>query len=107
AKAVFDSLLKNGKVVPGFLRIVIQDLNQDLAKSFGLKDKNGALVSNVAEESPADKAGIKQCDVIVGYQGATIEDPASLQRAVTRTPVGTKALVKVMRNGHEHELTAT
>ena len=107
AKPVFDSLLKNGKVVRGFLGIGIQDLNQDLAKSFGLKDTKGALVSNVAEESPADKAGIKQGDVIVGYQGATIEDPASLQRAVTRTPVGTKALVKVMRNGHEHELTAT
>src|SRR5437588_7737850 len=107
AKPVFDSLVKNGKVVRGFLGIGIQDLNQDLAKSFGLKDTKGALVSNVAEESPADKAGIKQGDVIVGYQGATIEDPASLQRAVTRTPVGTKALVKVMRNGHEHELTAT
>src|SRR5437588_5567632 len=107
AKPVYDSLLKNGKVVRGFLGIGIQDLNQDLAKSFGLKDTKGALVSNVAEESPADKAGIKQGDGIVGYQGATIEDPASLQRAVTRTPVGTKALVKVMRNGHEHELTAT
>src|SRR5438034_3246639 len=75
AKPVFDSLVKNGKVVRAFLGIGLQDLNQDLAKSFGLKDTKGALVSNVAEESPADKAGIKQGDVIVGYQGATIEDP--------------------------------
>src|SRR2546427_2295928 len=102
AKPVFDSLVKNGKVVRGFLGIGIQDLNQDLAKSFGLKDTKGALVSNVAEEGPADTAGVQQGDVIVGYQGAPIEDPAALQRAVTRTPVGTKAMVKVMRNGHEH-----
>src|SRR5438093_4408317 len=107
AKPVFESIVKTGKVVRGYLGVAIQDLTQDLAKSYGLKDTKGALVSNVAEESPADKAGIKQGDVIVGYQGAPIEDPAALQRAVTRTPVGTKALVKVMRNGHEHELTAT
>jgi len=107
ARPVFDSLVKNGKVVRGFLGIGIQDLNQDLAKSFGLKETKGALVSNVAEESPAEKAGIKQGDVIVGYQKAPIDDAATLQKAVTRTPVGTKALVKVIRDGHEQELTAT
>ena len=106
-KPVFDSLVKNGKVVRGFLGIGIQDLNQDLSKSFGLKEAKGALVSNVAEESPADKAGIKQGDVIVGYQGAPIEDAAALQRAVTRTAVGTKAMLKVIRNGHEQEVAAT
>jgi serine protease Do len=107
ARPVFDSLVKNGKVVRGFLGIGIQDLNQDLAKSFGLKETKGALVSNVAEESPAEKAGIKQGDVVVGYQHAAIDDAAALQRAVTRTAVGTKALVKVIRNGHEEEVTAT
>ena len=107
AKPVFDSLMKNGKVVRGFLGIGIQDLNQDLAKSFGLKEAKGALVSNVAEESPAEKAGIKQGDVIVGYQKTPIEDAAALQRAVTGTPVGAKAVVKVIRNGHEQELSAT
>jgi serine protease Do len=107
AKPVLDSLVKNGKVVRGFLGIGIQDLNQDLAKSFGLKESKGALVSNVAEESPAEKAGIKQGDVIVGFQGAPIDDAAALQRAVTRTAVGTKAAVKIIRNGHEESLTAT
>ncbi len=107
AKPVFDSLMKSGKVVRGFLGIGIQDLNQDLAKSFGLKEAKGALVSNVAEESPAEKAGIKQGDVIVGYQQAPIDDAAALQRAVTGTPIGAKAVVKVIRNGHEQELTAT
>jgi serine protease Do len=106
-KPVFDSLVKNGKVVRGFLGIGIQDLNQDLAKSFGLKETKGALVSNVAEDSPAEKAGIKQGDVIVGYDKAQIDDAAALQKAVTRTAVGTKAVVKVIRDGHEQQLTAT
>ena len=107
ARPVFDSLVKNGKVVRGFLGIGIQDLNQDLAKSFKLKEAKGALVSNVAEDSPAEKAGIKQGDVVIGYQKAPVDDAAALQKAVTRTPVGTKALVKVIRDGHEQELTAT
>jgi serine protease Do len=107
AEPVFDSIVKTGKVVRGFLGIGIQDMTQDLAKSFGLKESKGALVSNVAEDSPAEKAGIKQGDVIVAFQGVAIEDPASLQRAVTRTAVGTKATVKLMRDGHEKEATVT
>jgi serine protease Do len=107
AKPVFESLKTNGKVVRGFLGVGIQDMNQDLAKSFGLKEPKGALVSNVSEDSPADKAGIKQGDVIVGFQGVPIEDAAGLQRAVTRTAVGAKATIKVIRNGHEQELTTT
>jgi serine protease Do len=106
-KPVFESLVSNGKVVRGFLGIGIQDLNQDLAKSFGLKDPKGALVTNVAEESPADKAGIKQGDVIVAFQGSSIEEAAALQRAVARTPVGTKAALRVIRNGHEQEVNTT
>lgn len=107
AHPVFDSLVKTGKVMRGFLGIGIQDMTQDLAKSFGLKEPKGALVSNVAEDSPADKAGIKQGDVIVGFQAESIVDAGSLQRAVTRTTAGTKVIVKVMRDGHEKELTAT
>ena len=106
-KPVFESLVSNGKVVRGFLGIGIQDLNQDLAKSFGLKEPKGALVTNVAEESPADKAGIKQGDVIVAFQGSSIEDAAALQRAVARMPVGTKASLRVIRNGHEQEVITT
>jgi len=104
AKPVVESLVKTGKVVRGFLGVAIQDLNQDLAKSFGLTNPKGAVVSDVAEDSPAERGGLKQGDVIVGYQGSSIEDAAALQRAVTRTTVGTKATIKVIRNGHEQEL---
>ena len=106
AEPVFDSIVKTGKVVRGFLGIGIQDVTQDLAKSFSLKEAKGALVSNVAEDSPAEKAGIKQGDVIIGFQGAPIDGAAALQRAVTRMAVGTKVTMKVIRDGHEKELTA-
>lgn len=105
AKPVFESLMKTGKVVRGYMGVAIQDLSPDLAKSFGLKNATGALISDVTADGPADEAGIKQGDVIVEYQGERVEDPAALQRMVTRTPVGTKAAVKVLRDGHDKELT--
>lgn len=107
SKPIYESLIKTGKVVRGFLGIGIQDLNQDLAKSFGIKDAKGAIVSDVKEEGPADQGGLKQGDVIISYQGSPVEEAVALQRMVTRTPVGTKVPVKVMRDGHEKELTIT
>jgi serine protease Do len=105
AKPIYESLVKTGKVVRGYLGIGLQDLNQDLAKSFSLKDSKGALISDVKEDSPADQAGLKQGDVIVQYHGTPVEDGVALQRLVTRTPVGSKVPVKVMRDGQDHELT--
>ncbi|MGH7166623.1 MAG: PDZ domain-containing protein, partial [Nitrospiraceae bacterium] len=107
AKPVYESLIKSGKVVRGYLGVAIQELTPSLVKSFGLKEPKGALVSDVTEDSPAERSGLQQGDVIMSYQGAPITDPAALQRAVTRTPVGTKAVLTVMRNGHEKELTVT
>ncbi|SPP64059.1 DegQ family serine endoprotease [Nitrospira lenta] len=107
SKPIYESLIKNGKVVRGYLGVGIQDLSQDLAKSFGIKNAKGALVSDVKDDSPADQAGLKQGDVITAYQGAPVEDAVALQRLVTRTGVGTKVPVKVVRDGHEKDLTVT
>ncbi len=107
AKPIYESLVKTGKVVRGYLGIGIQDLNQDLAKSFGIKDTKGALVSDVKDDSPADKAGLKQGDIITMYEGTPVEDAVVLQRLVTKTTVGSKATIKVIRDGHEKELTIT
>jgi len=107
SKPIYESLIKTGKVVRGYLGIGIQDLNQDLAKSFGITDAKGALVSEVKEDSPADRAGLKQGDVITSYQGSPVEDAVALQRMVTRTGVGTKVTVNVSREGHAKELGIT
>lgn len=105
AKPIYESLVNTGKVVRGFLGIGLQDLNQDLARSFSLKDSKGALISDVKEGSPAEQAGLKQGDVIVEYQGILVEDGVALQRLVTRTPIDSKVPLKVVRDGREHELT--
>jgi serine protease Do len=107
SKPIYESLIKTGKVVRGYLGVGIQDLNHDLAKSFGIKDSKGALVSDVKDDSPADQAGIKQGDVITKYQGVPVEDAVALQRLVTRTPVGSKVPVTVIRDGREREVTVT
>lgn len=106
-KPIYESLVKTGKVVRGYLGIGIQDLNQDLAKSFGIKESKGALVSDVKDDSPAGQAGLKQGDIITSYQGTPVEDAVALQRLVTKTIVGSKVAVRVLRDGHERDLTVT
>jgi serine protease Do len=107
SKPIYESLAKNGKVVRGFLGVSIQDLTQDLAKSFDLKDAKGALISDVKDEGPADLAGLKQGDIVRMYQGSPVEDAAALQRQVTKTVVGTNVTIRVIRDGHERDLTVT
>jgi serine protease Do len=107
SKPIYESLVKNGKVVRGFLGVSIQDLTQDLAKSFDIKDAKGALVSDVKDEGPADQAGLKQGDIIRMYQGSPIDDAAALQRQVTKTAVGTKVTIRVIHDGHEKDLSVT
>jgi serine protease Do len=102
---IYESLLKHGKVVRGYLGIGIQDLNQDLAKSFHVKDAKGAVVTDVKEDSPADHAGLQQGDVITSFQSSPVVDAVALQRLVTKTSVGSKVSIKVLRDGHEKELT--
>ncbi len=107
SKPIYESLVKTGKVVRGYLGVGIQDLTPDLAKSFGLTESKGAVVTDVKEDGPADHAGIKQGDVITMYQGTAIDDAISLQRAVTRTAVGNRASVTVMRDGRKTDLSVT
>ena len=104
AKPIYESLVNTGKVVRGYLGVGIQDLNQELAKSFKIADGKGALISDVKEDSPADLAGLKQGDVVIEYQGTKVEDGVALQRFVTRTAIGTKVSIKVVRDGHERDM---
>ena len=107
SKPIYESLIKDGKVVRGYLGVGIQDLTQDLAKSFGITQTKGALVSDVKEDGPADQAGLRRGDIITVYQGSPVEDAVVLQRLVTRTSVGTKVPVTVLRDGRETDLTVT
>ena len=81
----------------------IQEVTSDLAEEFGVKDLKGALVSGVMKGSPAEKAGIKQGDVILQFNGKTVEDTGHLRNMVSQTPIGTSVKVRVLRQKKEIE----
>jgi len=82
AKTVVAQLKEKGRVDRGWLGVVIQDVDRNLAKSFGLKKPTGALVTQVLQEGPADKAGIKAGDVILKFGNSKIEESGDLPHAV-------------------------
>ncbi len=99
AKVVMDSLIKNGKVVRGWLGVSIQPVTPDLAKQFGLKEEKGALVGDVIEDGPAEKSGIQRGDVIVEYEGKEVTDPVGLRNMVAGTSPDKQVMIKVLRAG--------
>jgi serine protease Do len=104
AKQVMESLIKFKKVVRGWLGVSIQEITSDLAEEFGVKDLRGALISGVMKGSPADKAGIRQGDVILAYNGKDVEDTGHLRNMVSQTAVGTTVKVKLLRKKKEMEV---
>ena len=98
-KSVMDSLVKHGKVVRGYLGVSIQDVNADIAKQFGLKRPEGALVSDVVGGSPADKGGLKSGDVITAYDGKPVDNTSTLRNRVAETAVGSSVKVGAVRDG--------
>jgi len=100
AKEIVPQLEENGHVTRGWLGVGIQKITPELAKSFGLKDEKGALVSQVVKGGPADKAGIETGDVIVEFDGKKVSDMNDLPRVVASTPVGKTVAVKVLRGGN-------
>jgi serine protease Do len=91
--------LKKGKVVRGWLGVSIQEITPGLKKKLALTSDNGALVSQVTADSPADKAGIKRGDVIVSFDGQKIEAMHQLPYLVANTPVGETVPVVVVHEG--------
>jgi serine protease Do len=104
ARQVMESLLKYKKVVRGWLGVSIQEVTSDLADEFGVKELKGALVSGVMKKSPAEKAGIRQGDVILSFNGKEVEDTGHLRNMVSLTPIGTKVKVGLLRNKKKREV---
>ncbi|HME44568.1 MAG TPA: DegQ family serine endoprotease [Syntrophorhabdales bacterium] len=100
AKSVVPQLKDKGKVTRGWLGVSIQEVTPELAQSFNIKDKQGALVAEVFKDSPAERAGIEQGDVIVEFDGKQIKESKDLPQVVAATPVGKSVAIKLSRNGH-------
>jgi serine protease Do len=107
AKDILIQLKEKGFVTRGWIGVSIQEVTPELAKSFGLKDKQGALVSSVNKDEPADTAGIKAGDIIIEFDGKEIKEVSDLPRNVASTPPGKTVKVKIMRDGKEKILTVT
>lgn len=99
AKSVMNSIIKQGKVVRGWLGVHIQPLTPELIKQFNLKEDYGVLLSDIVEGGPAEKAGLKRGDVIVEYGGKKVEGPLHLRNIVASTPPGQTVPIKVIRDG--------
>lgn len=97
AKNIISRLIKGEKILYGWLGVTVQDLTEDLAKYFGLPDKNGVLVAKVLENGPAQKAGMKESDIIIQFDNKTINNVRELLNVVAKTEVGRKVKVVVIR----------
>ena len=107
AKTILPQLREKGRVIRGWLGVNIQALNDDAAKTFGLKEGRGAIVLDVTPGSPAEKAGIKPDDVIVGVDGRSMRDNSEISGYIAARAPGTMVRLQVFRDRSEKSISVT
>jgi serine protease Do len=107
ARPLIPQLVNTGEVTRGYLGVSIQSVTPDLAKAMKLGERQGALVAEVVPGGPAAKAGIRQGDVIVGFNGESIKSSHDLPALVAKTPVGQEATVTLYRDGKSQKVPVT
>jgi serine protease Do len=107
AKTIMVELIKTGKVIRPWVGIGLQDITSDLMKYFNLKEKSGALISQVYGESPAEKAGLKAGDAVIEIDGVKITNSQDVVREVLKKQVGQKVNFVVLREGKRTEISLT
>ncbi len=106
-KKLLPQLKEKGKVVRGWLGVVIQRVTPAIAESLGLEKAQGALVASVSKDEPAEQGGLKVGDVIVEFDGREVKRSRDLPAIVASTPVGREVSVKVLRESEEVVLSVT
>lgn len=107
AMQIKDQLVKNGKVTRGRIGVIIQNVTQDLAESFGLKTPKGAIVSQVEKDGPAAKAGLREGDVIIAINGKEVESSVDMPVVIGSMAPGSIAKLTVLRDGKNVNLNVT
>ena len=107
ATNVVDQLAEYGRTRRGWLGVFIQEITPEIADSLGLESENGALVSSVHPEGPAQAGGVMAGDVVLKFDGKAISDMRSLPRIVAETAIGKEVKVEVLRDGKMKTLTIT
>ena len=105
AKTILPDLKAKGKVTRGWLGISVQDITEDIAKNMKLKDRSGALISDVFKGDPADKAGLKSGDIITEINGKKVKDTHELLMMIAAFRVGETVKIKILRDGQEKEVS--
>ncbi|MBR8060233.1 S1C family serine protease [Burkholderia dolosa] len=104
ARTVLESIITTGSVTRGWIGVEPQDVTPEIAESFGLQQKSGAIVAGVLQGGPADKAGIKPGDILVTVNGEEITDTTKLLNVVAQIKPGTPTKVHVVRKGKEFDV---
>ncbi len=104
---IMDMLLTTGKVTRGWLGVSIQDVSQQIASAMKLPEQTGALVGDVLEDSPAEKAGLKAGDVILTLDGAKVKNSADVRNQIASTSPGTNVTFGILRDGKNMSVTVT
>ncbi|HYE04578.1 MAG TPA: Do family serine endopeptidase [Planctomycetota bacterium] len=107
ARSIMDQILADGKVTRGYLGVVIQPVSEEIAKAWKLPTRDGALVADVADDGPADEAGLENGDVIVEVDGKPVTDPRHLRLHVAQIKPGAAVQVTVLRDGERETKTVT
>lgn len=107
AREIYEQLIKTGTVERGFLGVYMQNLNPKLAKALGIETTEGVLISNVLKDSAAEKAGIKNYDVLVEFNSKPVKSASQLTIDVASLKPGTQVEVVVLRDGQRRNLTVT
>jgi serine protease Do len=105
AKSVMESLKENGTVVRGWLGAYIQNITPELVEAMDLPVKQGALISDVMKDSPAEDAGLEAGDVVVEFNGKKIKNSTQLRNKVAATPPHKEVELKIIRNGEEETIS--
>jgi serine protease Do len=104
ARGVMEKLIADGKVSRGYLGVLSQDIDENLAKALNLKQEKGSLVGDVVANGPADRAGIKRGDVITGINGKPVENSSDLRLQVAQAQPGKDITVTLIRDGKEKDV---
>ena len=106
-KRVMEDLISDGKVTRGWLGVQIQDVDEGMAKALRLKERNGAIISQVIKNSPAEDAGVEEQDVIIAVDGVKVADSSNLKNLISSGRPDDKTKLTVIRDGHERNLIVT
>lgn len=106
-KHIMNEIITTGKVSRGYIGVVLQEIDNDLAKAFNLEKTEGALVAEVAANSPAEAAGIKQGDIVVKYDKHSVNSIATLRNAIALMSPNTKITLTILRDGKSLEIPVT